>query len=75
MKNYIKVERARKDITQVQLADKIKVLRQTINAIEKGMFVPSTLLTLKMAHYFECNVEDIFQLDELDISGGFGGIV
>lgn len=66
MKNLIKVERAKKDITQAQLADAIKVSRQTINAIEKGKFVPSTLLALKMAEYFECSVEDIFQLDEFD---------
>ncbi|HBH47171.1 MAG TPA: transcriptional regulator [Bacteroidales bacterium] len=66
MKNLIKVERAKKDITQAQLADAIKVSRQTINAIEKAKFVPSTLLALKMAEYFECSVEDIFQLDEFD---------
>jgi putative transcriptional regulator len=47
MKNLIKVERAKKDITQAQLADAIKVSRQTINAIEKAKFVPSTLLALK----------------------------
>ena len=68
MKNLIKVERARKDITQADLADIIKVSRQTIHAIETGKFVPSTMLALKMAHYFGCKVEDIFELEESDLS-------
>ncbi|NOU58690.1 helix-turn-helix domain-containing protein [Marinifilum caeruleilacunae] len=66
MKNTIKVERAKKDITQAGLAYKLGVSRQTINAIEKGKFVPSTVLALKMARFFECNVEDIFLLEEND---------
>lgn len=70
MKNLIKVERARKDITQADLADIIKVSRQTIHAIETGKFVPSTMLALKMAHYFGCKVEDIFELEETDLSDG-----
>jgi putative transcriptional regulator len=64
MKNYIKVERAKKDITQATLAEKIGVSRQTINAIEKGKFTPSTLLALKMARYFETPVGEIFELEE-----------
>jgi len=64
MKNLIKVERARKNITQAELAGIIKVSRQTIHAIETGKFIPSTLLALKMAHYFGCKVEDIFELEE-----------
>ncbi len=67
MKNLIKVERARKDITQSDLADIIKVSRQTIHAIETGKFVPSTMLAMKMAHYFGCKVEDIFELEESDL--------
>ena len=66
MKNLIKVERARKNITQAELADIIGVSRQTIHAIETGKFVPSTLLTMKMAYYFGCKVEDIFELEESD---------
>lgn len=66
MKNLLKVERAKKDITQAELAEKIGVSRQTINAIEKGKFVPSTILALKMAKYFGCNVEEIFILEEND---------
>ncbi len=68
MKNLIKVERARKNITQADLANIIHVSRQTIHAIETGKFVPSTLLALKMAHYFGCKVEDIFELEESDLS-------
>ncbi|MBN1597680.1 MAG: helix-turn-helix transcriptional regulator [Bacteroidales bacterium] len=68
MKNLIKVERARKNITQAELAEIINVTRQTIHAIETGKFVPSTLLALKMAHYFGCKVEDIFQLEDEDLA-------
>ena len=68
MKNLIKVERARKNITQGELAEIIDVSRQTIHAIETGKFVPSTLLALKMANYFGCKVEDIFELEESDMA-------
>lgn len=66
MKNRIRVERAEVRMTQQQLADAIGVSRQTINAIESGKFVPSTVLALKMAQIFEKPVEDIFMLDDED---------
>ena len=66
MKNNIKVERAIKNITQQQLADYVGVSRQTINAMELGKYVPSTLLALKIARCFETNVEKIFQLEDGD---------
>lgn len=66
MKNRIKVERAEKDITQQQLAEAVNVSRQTIVAIEKGRFLPSTPLALKVAKYFEKPVESIFILEETD---------
>ncbi len=66
MKNTIKVERAKKDITQAGLAEQLGVSRQTINAIEKGKFVPSTFLALKMARFFQCKIENIFILEEED---------
>lgn len=66
MKNSIKVERAKKNITQAQLADLIKVSRQTINAIESGKYVPSTLLALKLAQVFETEVGQIFELEASD---------
>lgn len=66
MKNTIKVERAIKDITQQDLAVAIGVSHQTINSIESGRYVPSTLLALKIAAYFGKTVNDIFQLEDGD---------
>lgn len=66
MKNTIKVERAIKDITQQDLAVAIGVSRQTINSIESGRYVPSTLLALKIGAYFGKTVNDIFQLEDGD---------
>ena len=66
MKNTIKVERAKKNWTQADLAGKIGVSRQAVNSIETGKFVPSTVLALKMAKVFESTVEIIFQLEESD---------
>lgn len=66
MKNSIKVERAKKNITQEELADKIQVSRQTINAIETGKFVPSTILSLKIARFFNTAVEQVFELEPND---------
>jgi putative transcriptional regulator len=64
MKNTIKVERAKKDWTQADLAKEIGISRQAVNSIETGKFVPSTYLALKMAQVFGCTVEVLFQLDE-----------
>lgn len=64
MKNNLKVLRAIKNISQEELAYQIDVSRQTINAMEKGKYVPSTLLALKLARYFEKPVEEIFELEE-----------
>ena len=66
MTNNIKVLRAIKNISQEELAKKIKVSRQTINAMEKGKYVPSTLLALKLDQFFETQVEDIFTLENED---------
>lgn len=66
MKNSVKVQRAISNITQGDLAEKIGVSRQTINAIETNKYVPSTVLALKIARLFEKPVEEIFQLDEQD---------
>ena len=64
MKNRIRVERAERRMTQQQLAEAVGVSRQTVNAIETGKFIPSTLLALKIARLFEKPVEAIFQLEE-----------
>lgn len=53
-------------ITQEELANKLEVSRQTINAIENGKFNPSVKLALLMAEFFECNVENIFYLIKND---------
>ena len=66
MKNKIKIERAILDITQEELAEKIGVSRQTINSIEKGRFVPSTVLSLKLSLVFEKSVNDFFELEDDD---------
>jgi putative transcriptional regulator len=66
MKNTIRVERAIASLTQAELAEKINVSRQTINAIESNKYVPSTVLALKMARLFGKTVEEIFQLEEDD---------
>ncbi len=66
MKNTIKVERAKHDLTQAALADKVNVSRQTINSIEIGKFVPSSLLVLKIAAVFNTTVEAIFTLEDRD---------
>lgn len=64
MKNRIRVERADVRMTQQQLAGAVGVSRQTINAIEAGRFVPSTVLALKIARTFGKPVEELFQLEE-----------
>lgn len=66
MKNNIKVQRAIFNLTQQDLADKIGVSRQTINAMEAGKFVPSTVLALKISQLFEKPVNEIFELEVED---------
>lgn len=62
----MRVLRAIKNITQAELSDLIQVSRQTINTIESGKYVPSTVLALKMAKVFGVPVEEIFELEEED---------
>ena len=66
MKNNIRVQRAILNITQAELAEKISVSRQTINTIEAGKYVPSTVLALKLAKVFRATVDEIFLLEEGD---------
>ncbi|HBN05045.1 MAG TPA: transcriptional regulator [Bacteroidales bacterium] len=66
MKNNIRVERAILKISQQELADRIGVSRQTINAIELEKYVPSATVIMKIAHIFGKKVEDIFALEESD---------
>lgn len=66
MKNTVRVERAILDITQQDLAAAVGVSRQTINSIESGRYVPSTVLALKIARYFGKPADSIFSLEEDD---------
>ncbi len=66
MKNIIKIERARHDMTQADLADKVDVTRQTINAIEAAKYVPSAVLAFKIARVFGKTADEVFELEEGD---------
>tara|TARA_R110001632_G_scaffold1883_4_gene8532 strand:+ start:81230 stop:81430 length:201 start_codon:yes stop_codon:yes gene_type:complete len=66
MKNTLKVQRAIKDLTQDDLAKEIGVSRQTINSIEKGRYVPSTVLALKLSAVFGISVNEFFTLEDDD---------
>ncbi len=68
MKNRLKEERAKQNMTQAELAENIGVSRQTINSIEIGKYVPSTLLSLKIASLFKIRVDEIFILEDKDWS-------
>ena len=66
MKNSVKEERQKINMTQQELADEIAVSRQTIFAIETGKYIPSAILVLKIARTFKKRVEDIFNLEKGD---------
>jgi putative transcriptional regulator len=60
MKNELRVLRAMRNITQAELADKLGVSRQTVNAIETEKYDPSLPLAFKIARVFKCRIEDVF---------------
>ena len=64
LRNTLKVQRAKKDLTQEQLAQMVGVTRKTINTVEKGKYVPSTYLALKLAKVLNVPVEELFQIRE-----------
>jgi putative transcriptional regulator len=66
MKNNLKVERAKMNLTQQELADKVGVSRQTINSIESNRFIPSTTLAIKLSDLFKTTVNELFELEEDD---------
>lgn len=66
MRNNIKVERAKLNITQAELAKRVGVSRQTINAIELGKYNLSTVLALKLAKVFDVTVNELFELEGRD---------
>ena len=63
MKNRLKALRADRDWTQAELADRLHVTRQTINAIEKGKYDPSLPLAFNIAALFVLPIEEIFSPD------------
>jgi putative transcriptional regulator len=63
MENDVRERRARRGLSQAQLAEAVKVSRQTINSIEKGRYIPSLPLALALARYFETTVEEMFSDD------------
>jgi putative transcriptional regulator len=60
--NRLKEARARLGLTQGELAERVMVSRKTINTVENGVFVPSTLLALKLAAALGMTVEELFYL-------------
>lgn len=66
MKNSLKEERKNKKITQEQLAGLVGVSRQSINAIERGKYIPSTSLSLKISEIFNTTVNKLFELEPTD---------
>jgi putative transcriptional regulator len=60
--NTLKVQRAKKDLTQEQLAELVQVTRKTINTVENGIYIPSTYLALKLAKVLGVTVEELFQI-------------
>jgi putative transcriptional regulator len=64
LRNHIKQHRARLNLTQEQLAKMVAVSRQTILAVEKGQYVPSTLLAFRIAAALEMRVDELFELQE-----------
>jgi putative transcriptional regulator len=66
MNNTLKVERAKLNLTQQQLAVKVGVSRQTINSIEAERYIPSTSLAIKISNVFDTSVNEIFTLEEGD---------
>lgn len=66
MKNTLKIQRAIREITQEELAAAMGVSRKTINSIETNRYVPSVLLCLRIAKYFQKPMEEVFILEEGD---------
>jgi putative transcriptional regulator len=62
--NTLKDERAARGWTQADLAERVGVSRKTINTVENGVFVPSTILALKLAAALERSVEQLFRVED-----------
>lgn len=64
LKNTLKVQRAKRNLTQEQLAELVGVTRKSINTVENGKYIPSTYLVLKLSRVLGVPVEELFQLNE-----------
>ena len=69
LRNTLKIQRAMRDLTQADLAERAGITRKSINAIETGRMVPSVLLALKIARALGTPIEAIFSLDAMDLPG------
>jgi putative transcriptional regulator len=67
MTNKLKVFRTIKGVSQQELADRMRVSRQTIHAIENNKYSPTLLLALKMAAFLDCSIDELFQLEASDL--------
>ncbi|WP_299331688.1 helix-turn-helix transcriptional regulator [Haloplanus sp.] len=63
MNNEITTYREHEGLSQGELAESVGVSRQTVNAIERDRYDPSLELAFKLAVYFDCRIEDLFQPD------------
>jgi putative transcriptional regulator len=64
LKNNLRGERARRNLTQADLATLVGVSRKTINTVENSVFIPSTVLALQLARALKTTVESLFQLPD-----------
>ena len=64
LKNHLREERARRNLTQADLAELVGVSRKTINTVENGVFIPSTVLALQLAKALKTSVESLFELPD-----------
>ena len=73
MKNIVKVERARRNMSQAELAEAIYCNRHTINAIETQRYIPNAIIVMRIARFFKVPVEELFKLeaDELKFDEKF----
>jgi putative transcriptional regulator len=70
LENTLRVERAIRRMTQAELAERVDVSRQAINAVETGKFIPSAVLAIKLARVFGKSVEEIFIIQEESVLQG-----
>ncbi|WP_373635745.1 helix-turn-helix transcriptional regulator [Yoonia sp. SS1-5] len=64
LRNTLREHRKAAGLTQAALANQVDVSRKTINTVENGVFIPSTVLALKLAHALGTSVETLFQIPE-----------